>query len=100
VTMRQADTRIGGDIEGETAAALAFVRGAKTHSFVEFGSLTDTYADTYRDYYGTWRWQAYSDPNPRFANRNGWYDCHVARQEVLPPLESASRWLSSQAELQ
>ena len=62
--------------------------------------LTDTYGDAYRDYYGVWRWQDYSDSDQRFAARNGWYASHVAREEVLPPLGAALRWMSIQPELQ
>ena len=43
------------------------------------------------DYFGVWRWQNYSDSDPRFAARNGWYASHVAREEVLPPLETVLR---------
>jgi hypothetical protein len=99
-TMNQADERLQGDVDGETAAALVHSRGAKTHVLEEFGHLTDTYGDTYRDYYGVWRWQDYSDPRPRFATRDGWYARHVAREEVLAPLEAALRWISTQPELQ
>ena len=100
LAMNQADGRVRGDVDGETAAALVHARGAKTHVFEEFGRLTDTYGDAYRDYYGVWRWQDYSDSEPRFAARNGWYASHVAREEVLPPLEAALRWMSIQPELQ
>jgi hypothetical protein len=34
------------------------------------------------------------------ATRHGWYARHVAREEVLPPLEAALRWMSVQPELQ
>jgi hypothetical protein len=100
LTMNQADQRLRGDTGGETVAALVHARGAKTHFLEEFGLLTDTYGDTYRDYYGVWRWQDYSDPRPRFATRDGWYASQVARQDVLAPLEAAVRWLSTQPELQ
>jgi hypothetical protein len=100
LTMNQADERLQGDVDGETAAALVHSRGAKTHVLEEFGHLTDTYGDTYRDYYGVWRWQDYSDPRPRFATRDGWYARHVAREEVSAPLEAALRWISTQPELQ
>jgi hypothetical protein len=100
LTMNQADERARGDTAGEAAAALVHARGAKTHVLEEFGRLTDTYGDTYRDYYGIWRWQDYSDPRPRFATRDGWYARHVARHEVLPQLEAALRWMSVQPELQ
>ena len=100
LTMNQADERVCGDVDGETAAALVHARGAKTHVLEEFGRLTDTYGDTYRAYYGVWRWQGYSDPRVRFATRDGWYARHVAREEVLPPLEAALRWMSVQPELQ
>jgi hypothetical protein len=100
LTMNQADERVRSDVDGETAAALVHARGAKTHVLEEFGHLTDTYGDTYRAYYGVWRWQGYSDPRARFATRDGWYARHVAREEVLPPLEAALRWMSVQPELQ
>jgi hypothetical protein len=100
LTMNQADERVRGDVDGETAAALVHARGAKTHVLEEFGHLTDTYGDTYRAYYGVWRWQGYSDPRARFATRDGWYARHVACEEVLPPLEAALRWMSVQLELQ
>ena len=45
--------------------------------FEEFGQLTDTYGDTYREHYGIWRWQDYSDPRARFATRDDWYARHV-----------------------
>ena len=100
LTMNQADDRVRGDVEGETAAALIHVRGAKTHVFMEFGNLTDTNLDLYRDYYGTCRWQAHSDPRPRYAARDRWYARHVALQEILPPLETALRWICNQPEVQ
>lgn len=65
LTMAQADARVRGDVDGETAAALVHARGAKTHVHEEFGHLTPTYGDVYRSYYGVWRWQDYSDPRPR-----------------------------------
>jgi len=55
LTMNQADERARGDTAGEAAAALVHARGAKTHVLEEFGRLTDTYGDTYRDYCGIWR---------------------------------------------
>jgi hypothetical protein len=67
--MKQADQRVRGDPDGETAAALVHARGAKTHILEDFGRLTDTYGDAYRAYYGVWRWQDYSDPRARFAPR-------------------------------
>jgi hypothetical protein len=100
LTMNQAEQRVRGDTAGEAAAALVHARGAKTHVLEEFGRLTDTYGAAYRYYYGVWRWQDYSDPRPRFAAGDGWYAHHVARQEVLPPLEAALRWMSIQPELQ
>jgi hypothetical protein len=99
LTAKQADAHVRGDADGETTAALVHARGAKTHVFEEFGQFTDTYADTYRDYYGVWRWQDYSDSHTRFPARNGWYAHHVAREEILPPLESALRWMAAQPEL-
>lgn len=100
LTMNQADARVRGDAAGETAAALVHARGGKTHVHEEFGCLTDTYGDAYRAYYGVWRWQDYSDPRSRFAVRDGWYSSHVAREEVLPPMEAALHWMSIQPELQ
>ena len=49
LTMRQADDLVSTDVDGETTAALVRARGVKTHSFVEFGTLTDTYSDAYFD---------------------------------------------------
>ena len=95
----QADNLVSGDDDGKTAVALVHARGAKTHLFVEFGNLTDTYSDTYFDHYGAWRWQDYSDPGTQFAARNGWYGSHVSGHEVLPPLEAALRWFRSRPEL-
>lgn len=100
LTMAQADARVHGDADGETAAALVHARGAKTHVHEEFGDFTATYGDVYRSYYGVWRWQDYSDPRPRFAVRDGWYASHVAREEILPPIEVALQWLGIQPELQ
>jgi hypothetical protein len=40
LTMNQADARVRGDADGETAAALVHTRGAKTHVLEEFGRLT------------------------------------------------------------
>lgn len=48
----KADNLVAGDYDGESAAALVHARGAKTHSFIEFGNFTDTYSDTYFDHYG------------------------------------------------
>jgi hypothetical protein len=100
LTLNQADDRVRGDADGETAAALVHARGAKTHVFEDFGHLTDTYGETYRRYYGVWRWQNYSDPRPRFAERDNWYALHVADKEIMASLEAALRWLSAQPELQ
>jgi hypothetical protein len=100
LTMNQADARVRGDVDGETAAAPVHARGAKTHVYQEFGCLTDTYGDAYRAYYGVWRWQDYPDPRSRFAARDRWYASHVAREEVLPPIEAALDWMSIQPELQ
>ena len=46
LTMNQADGRVRGDVDGETAAALVHARGAKTHVFEEFGCLSDTCGGT------------------------------------------------------
>lgn len=100
LTTNQADARVRSDVDGETTAALVHARGAKTHVFEDFGELTDTYSDTYRDYYGVWRWQDYSDPRARFASRDDWFARHVAHEEILPPLEAALQWTSIQPELQ
>jgi len=99
ITVNQADERLRGDVDRETTAALVHARGAKTHVFEEFGQLTDTYGDTYREHYGIWRWQDYSDPHARFATRDDWYARHVAHEEVLAPLEAALRWMGNQPEL-
>lgn len=86
-TMNQADERVRGDTAGEAGSPRARP-GSEDDVLEEFGRLTDTYGDTYRDYWGVWRWQDYSDPRPRFATRDGLYARHVARHEVLPPLEA------------
>jgi hypothetical protein len=58
----------------------------KTHVFEEFGRLTDTYGDTYRAYYGVWRWQAYSDPRARLPP-------DMAGMPVMwPAKRSCRRW--------
>jgi len=100
LTMAQADQRLRGDADGETMAALVHARGAKPTflkssdaSRIPMGTRTATTT-------GVWRWQDYSDPRPRFATRDGWYASHVAREEVLAPLEAAIRWVSTQPELQ
>jgi hypothetical protein len=54
------DRAVSGEPDGETAAALVFARGGKTHATVEFGDLTDTFSDTFRDPFGVWRWQPYT----------------------------------------
>jgi len=99
IPVNQAGQRLRGDVDGEITAALVHARGAKTHVFEEFGQLTDTYGDTYREHYGIWRWQDYSDPRARFATRDDWYARHVAREEILAPLEAALRWMGNQPEL-
>lgn len=53
-------------------------------------AFTDTVAETVFDHFGCWRWQPYADPNPRFAERDGWYATRAAGHEVLPPLEAAA----------
>jgi hypothetical protein len=68
LTMNQADERVHCDADGETAAAPVHARGAKTHVLEEFGRLTDTYGDTYRAYYGVWRWQRYSESSASAAH--------------------------------
>ena len=93
------DRAVSGEPDGETAAALVFGRGGKTHAMVEFGDLTDTFSDTFRDLYGVWRWQPYTDPNPRYRTRCAWYAQHVAGQEVLPPFMRALAWLKTQSEV-
>ena len=94
------DDCVKGDESGETAAALMFARGGKTHAFVIFGELTDTFTDTFRDILGCWRWQQYSDKVPKFATRNDWFEVRVADREVLPPLEDAIGWFRRRPELQ
>jgi len=92
------DAFVRGDNDGETAAALVYARGAQYHRvFKEHGDLTDTYSDTYYDYYGAWRWGHFSDPH--YPVREGWYKTHVAEREVMEPLQAAKRWLSAQPEL-
>jgi len=66
---------------------------------VEFGDLTDTFSDTFRDLFGVWRWQPYADPNSRYSTRCAWYAQHVAGHEVLPPFMRALAWLKAQPEV-
>lgn len=61
------------------------------------GDLTGAYTDTYYDRYGSWRWEAFSDPN--YPVRESWYKMHVAGREVMEPFKAARRWLSAQPEL-
>jgi hypothetical protein len=93
------DDCVKGDASGETAAALMFARGSKTHAFVTFGDLTDTFTDTFHDIFGCWRWQQYSDKAPKYASRNDWFEARVSGREVLPPLVDAIRWLRRRPEL-
>ena len=93
------DAAVQGDTPGEVTAALVHARGAKSHALIEFGHFTDTYAATYFSHYGCWRWQSFSDPNPRFAKRNAWYAAHIAQSEVLPVFDAALTWLHQQPEL-
>ena len=99
LTFRQENDTVRGDASAETAAALVHARGAKSHTYVEFGEFTDTYAERYYDHYGCWRWQAHSDPDERFAERDRWYGVHVAGHEVVPPLEAAVSWMRARPEL-
>jgi hypothetical protein len=94
------DDFVRSDPDGETAAALVHARGATTHRvFQEHGDFTDTYAKEFYDHYGCWRWEHFSDPDPRYAERDAWYKAHVAGHEVHEPLGAARRWLSKQPEL-
>ena len=93
------DECVKGDASGETAAALMFARGSKTHAFVTFGDLTDTFTDTFNDLFGCWRWQPYSDKLPKYASRNDWFGARVSGREVLPPLVDAIRWFRRRPEL-
>lgn len=93
------DRAVSGEPDGETAAALVFARGGKTHAMVEFGDLTDTFSDTFRDLFGVWRWQPYNDADPRYSTRCAWYAQHVAGQEVLAPFTRALAWLKAQPEV-
>ena len=97
LNMRSEDAAVSGDADGEVAAALVHARGSKSHALVEFGDLTNTYAERYYDHYGCWRWQAHTDP--RFPRRDRWYRMHVANQEVSTPLAAAARWLRARQEL-
>ena len=58
----QADDLVCSDHDGEMTLPWFMFVVPRRIQFVEFGSLTDTYSDTYFDHYGAWRWQAYSDP--------------------------------------
>ena len=86
-----------GNVSGETAAALVFARGDKTHKHIMFGELTDTFSDTFHDHYGCWRWQPY--PSQEYAPRNKWYATRVSGHEALTPLVDAVTWLREQPEL-
>ena len=99
LTLPAQDARVEGNASGETAAALVFARGGKTHEHVSFGALTDTFSDTFYDHYGCWRWQPYTDANSRYTLRNKWYAARVFRHEVLTPLVDAVAWLREQPEL-
>jgi hypothetical protein len=94
------DDFVRSDPDGETAAALVHARGATTHRvFQEHGDFTDTYAQRFYDHYGCWRWEHFSDPNPKYTDRDTWYRTHVAGREVNEPFEAASRWLNKRPEL-
>jgi hypothetical protein len=94
----QDDDFVRSDADGETTAALVHARGATTHRvFQEHGDFTNTYAKKYYDHHGCWRWEPFSDP--RYAERDAWYQAHVAGREVNEPLEAARRWLGKQSEL-
>jgi len=43
------------------------------------------------DHFGCWRWQPYSEP--KYAQRNAWYNERVVAREVAPPLQAAARWM-------
>ena len=94
------DDVVAGQPGGETAAALVFARGEKTHhDLLEFGDLTDTYSDTYSDIYGVWRWQRYPG-TAKYQRRFEWYSRHVEGEEVLPPFTRALEWLEAQPEVE
>ena len=93
------DDYVAGNSAGETTAALVFARGGKTHDLIDFGDFTDTISETFFDHWGAWRWQLYSDPDPRYARRNAWYQSRVAHEEVMSPLKSAVAWLRTLPEL-
>ena len=97
--LRAQDACVNGDGAGETAAALIFARGSKTHALVTFGVVTDTFTDTFHETYGCWRWQHYSEENPRYATRIEWFGTRVSGHEVLPPLVDAVAWLRTRPEL-
>lgn len=89
---------VRGDTDGETTAALVYARGAGYHRvFQEHGDLTNTYSATYHGYYGSWRWEHFSDP--KYPERERWYETHVAEREVIEPFKTARCWLSAQPEL-
>jgi len=97
LSFRAQNARVEGNVSGETAAALVFARGDKTHMHIIFGELTDTFSDTFRDHYGCWRWQPH--PSQEYAPRNKWYATRVSGHEALTPLVDAVTWLREQPEL-
>jgi hypothetical protein len=99
LTFKDQDSAIRGDTCGEVTAALVHARGGKSHVFVEFGNFTNTYSNTYFSHYASWRWQSFSDPTPRYADRDAWYARHIAQREVLPAFDCALQWLRQQPQL-
>lgn len=89
--------RAEGNASGEAATALVFARGGKTHTYVSFGELTDTFSTTFHDHYGCWRWQPF--PSLKWAPRNNWYATRVSGHEALTALVNAVARLREQPEL-
>ena len=94
--------------EGRTTAALVWARGKSTHEAVEWGRLRSFGFGTAP--FGTslfggghdWVWASYRDnatDSGALRDRASWYEALVAGQQVLPPLETAARWLRVQEEL-
>ncbi len=102
LAVKDQDTAVSGDPDGETTAALVFARGGKTHDQQNFGLLLGYGRGRFGEGpYGAsgWHWQPYADQTPRFSARNAWYASHLKYKQVLPTLEAASRWLRARPEL-
>jgi hypothetical protein len=102
LSLRGEDDAVESNADGESAAALVFVRGGRTHGGVEPGELFTFGSGGFGEgpYGGGWAWHNYSDTtNPRYARRNTWYHDHVRGRLIIEPLDAAVRWLELQPEL-